>query len=131
VVKEAYLSAQTHNHVLLFLAILILAIVMLGLCLRKPCWPILRQIAGWLCIVLGLFGLILPGPGTLLLILGLTLIGWHPLLLRRGWIVLRCLLRSWAHQPGLRGWIGVQGGRLARSLAIEVRHLRRRISAPL
>jgi len=89
-------------------------------------WSVVYQGVGWACIGLGLLGLVLPGPGVLLLIAGVGLVEWRHPLLRRASVRLRRRLRAWARQPGVRGWIGTHGTRRARGLAVQLRQERTR-----
>lgn len=90
---------------------------------------IVRRAIGWGCIVVGLFALILPGPGIPLLIIGVMLVGWRHSLLRRAIVVLKLRLRRWAQQPGVRGWIGRRGKRLAYVLSSGVQRAHVRVKA--
>lgn len=89
---------------------------------RGP-WATLRQVIGWGCIVIGLLLLILPGPGIALLIIGLMLVGRRHPLIRRISVGVKLTLRTWARQPGVRGWIGKRGKRLAHVLSGELRRV--------
>lgn len=65
-------------------------------------WKILRPVLGWLCIVLGIAGLVLPIlQGTLLLALGIALVGRRNWLIRWVSVHSKLLLRQWAaaHSP--------------------------------
>jgi hypothetical protein len=66
-------------------------------------WLILRQVLGWLLIVIGLLGMILPGPGIPFFVLGVLLVGRRHHLLRRSWLALRLGLRRLGRRPGLIG----------------------------
>lgn len=60
-------------------------------------WPILRQVLGWLFIVLGILGIFLPIlQGVLFLVIGVTLVGHRNPVVR--WVSARykVLLRRWA-----------------------------------
>jgi hypothetical protein len=64
-------------------------------------WTISRQVVGWLLIIIGILGMILPGPGIPFFILGVLLVGRRHPLLRRGWVILRLHLRNLARRPGV------------------------------
>ena len=81
----------------------------------------LRQVVGWGCVVIGLVLFILPVPGIALLIIGLMLVGRRHPLIRRISVGVKLILRRWAHQPGVRGWIGTRGKRLEHTLSIQLR----------
>ncbi|HRC76656.1 MAG TPA: hypothetical protein PLO33_13355, partial [Kouleothrix sp.] len=50
------------------------------LSLRRLVWPVVRQVLGWLFIILGVLGLVLPVlQGVLFLVIGVALVG------RRNW----------------------------------------------
>src|SRR5512145_81506 len=60
-------------------------------------WPILRQVLGWLFIILGLLGLVLPFlQGVLFLVIGIMLVGPRNWLIRRVNIAMKIILRRWA-----------------------------------
>lgn len=86
-------------------------------------WATVRQAIGWGCVVIGLLLLILPGPGIALLIIGLMLIGRRHPLTRRISVGVKLMLREWARQPGVRGWIGRRGKRIAHVLSAELGHV--------
>jgi hypothetical protein len=72
-------------------------------------WLILRQVLGWLLIIIGILGMILPGPGIPFFVLGVLLVGRRHHLLRRSWLALRLCLRRLSRRPGMIG----QGAQLA------------------
>lgn len=69
----------------------------------KQIWLVLRQMVGWLFIIIGLLGMILPGPGIPFFILGVLLVGRRHHVLRRSWVFIRLTLRHWRRRPGLIG----------------------------
>jgi hypothetical protein len=89
----------------------------------RGAWATLRQVIGWGCVVVGLLLFILPGPGIPLLIIGVMLVGRRHPLIRRISVGVKLILRRWARQPGVRGWIGARGKRLAHALSTELRHV--------
>ncbi len=63
-------------------------------------WPVTRQVIGWIFIILGLVGLVLPLlQGVLFLVIGIALVGRRNWLIR--WTSVRCklFLRRWAALP--------------------------------
>jgi len=109
------------------------SILLLGLILWRAwsqggrgSWATLRQVIGWGCVVIGLLLFILPGPGIPLLIIGVMLVGRRHPLIRRISVGVKLILRRWARQPGVRGWIGMRGKRLAHALSTELRHVHAR-----
>lgn len=67
----------------------------------------LRLAGGWLCVALGLIGVVLPlVPGLPFLLVGGKLLGWEPVLLRQ-----------------VERWYRARGGRLPRWMAFWVRLL--------
>src|SRR5690349_2585769 len=63
-------------------------------------WPVLRQVIGWMFIVLGLLGLVLPIlQGVLFLVLGIALVGRRNIVIRRSRVATKRLLRRWAALP--------------------------------
>jgi hypothetical protein len=93
---------------------------------ERGSWAIVRQVIGWGCIVIGLLLFILPGPGIPLLIIGVMLVGRRHPLIRRISVGVKLCLRGWAHQPGVRGWIGMRGKRLELALRIQLRRVHAR-----
>jgi hypothetical protein len=71
----------------------------------RRCWPVVRQLLGWLLICIGGLGVILPGPGIPFLVAGAALVGRRHPLIRRVVVVFKLYVRSWAQRSGLRGWI--------------------------
>lgn len=88
-------------------------------------WPIVRQVLGWICIFLGLLGLLLPLlQGIPLLVLGITLVGRRHPLIRWAGVRLKLGLRRWAAlQTPLIGPLG----RLALRIQQETSRQRRRL----
>lgn len=63
-------------------------------------WPIIRQILGWTCIVLGILGLFLPLlQGVLFLVIGIALVGRRNWLLRWASVKIKLFVRRWAAHP--------------------------------
>jgi hypothetical protein len=88
-------------------------------------WPILRQILGWIFIVLGLLGMVLPIlQGVLFLVIGIALVGRRNWLIRRVSVSYKLFLRSWAKRS--TPLIGPLG-RLALRAQQEVSRQRRRL----
>lgn len=83
-------------------------------------WLMLRQVLGWLLIIIGLLGMILPGPGIPFFVLGVLLVGRRHHLLRRSWLVLRLYLRRLSRHPGLIG-------RLAQVTYRQLQHVRAQV----
>jgi hypothetical protein len=107
-------SLQLGIIVLLAIAVGVLAASRIPVVSGQRCWPALRQVLGWLCMVIGILGLILPGPGLLLMGTGAALIGRRNPQLHRIAVLIKLRLRSWARQPGLRGWLGKRGQQVLR-----------------
>jgi 2'-5' RNA ligase len=89
-------------------------------------WPVVRPIIGWICIALGILGIILPIlQGIIFLVIGATLIGpRHPLV---RWVRVRYkqLLRRWMRSPNrLLSWLGRRGHQALAALHRRTRHLR-------
>ena len=60
-------------------------------------WRLLRQVLGWVFILLGLLGLVLPVlQGVLFLVIGVALVGRRNWLIRRSTLIFKRLLRRWA-----------------------------------
>jgi hypothetical protein len=60
-------------------------------------WPALRQTLGWICIFLGLLGLLLPVlQGVLFLVIGVALVGRRNWLIRWTTVHFKLFLRRWA-----------------------------------
>ncbi len=83
---------------------------------RPPNLP--RRVVGWLAIAAGLAMLVLPGPGLLVLALGVILLGRRHPILRRGLVLFRIQVRrlSQSERRAVR-WMGrwlrtqIQGAR--------------------
>ena len=89
-------------------------------------WPIARSIIGWVCIIIGVLGVIMPViPGMPLLIPGIALVGRRTWLIRWSAVQIKRLLRRYAplHIP-LVGPVG----RWALRAQHEVSRQRRRIA---
>lgn len=83
----------------------------IALVLRTIVWPVARQVLGWLCIGLGLIGLVLPVlQGVLFLVIGVALVGRRNWLIRRSALLIKRGLRRWAR---LRTPVVGPAGRLA------------------
>lgn len=66
----------------------------------RQIWQMLGPALGWLCLALGVLGMILPIlPGLPVLLLGVALVGPRHRLLRQGAVRLKRLLRTWANHP--------------------------------
>ncbi len=91
-------------------------------------WPLLRQVLGWLFILLGLLGLVLPVlQGVLLLVIGVALVGRRNWLIRRSMLVFKRFLRRWAAvRAPLVGGAGRIALRAQWKYSRESRHLHRR-----
>ena len=91
-------------------------------------WPIIRQLLGWLFIVLGLLGLVLPVlQGVLFLVIGIALVGQRNWLIRRSRLVCKRFLRRWAAvRTPLIGPAGRLALRAQWQFSREGRHLHRR-----
>jgi hypothetical protein len=60
-------------------------------------WPIFRQVLGWLFILLGLIGLVLPIlQGVIFLVIGIALVGRRHPLIRYVSVYFKLFLRRWA-----------------------------------
>src|SRR5262245_54934170 len=60
-------------------------------------WPVARQVLGWLFILLGILGLVLPVlQGVLFLVIGVALVGRRNWLIRRSTVAIKRFLRRWA-----------------------------------
>ena len=88
-------------------------------------WPIVRQVLGWLFILLGLAGLVLPIlQGVLFLVIGIALVGRRHPVIRWVSVYLKLFLRRWAAlDTPLIGPLG----RIARRGQQEVSRQRRRL----
>lgn len=94
-------------------------------------WPIARQAFGWLFIVLGLLGLVLPIlQGVLFLVIGIALVGRRNFLIRRARVALKRLLRRWAALPTpVVGPAGRVALRAQREFFKRARHVHMRYEA--
>ena len=88
-------------------------------------WPVIRQIIGWIFILVGLLGRVLPVlQGVLFLVIGIALVGRRNWLIRRASVYSKLFLRRWAAlETPLIGW----AGRLALRGQQEVSRQRRRL----
>ena len=91
-------------------------------------WWLLRQVLGWVFILLGLLGLVLPVlQGVLFLVIGIALVGRRNWLIRRSTLVFKRFLRRWA---AVRSPLVSGAGRIALraqwKYSRESRHLHRR-----
>ena len=60
-------------------------------------WPVFRQTLGWLFILFGLIGLVLPVlQGVIFLVIGIALVGRRHPLIRRTGVLFKLFLRRWA-----------------------------------
>jgi hypothetical protein len=91
-------------------------------------WPIIRQVIGWMFILLGLVGLVLPVlQGVLFLVIGIALVGKRNWLIRRSTLLFKRFLRRWARvKTPLVGPAGRLALRAQWKISREARHLHRR-----
>ncbi len=90
-------------------------------------WPIARQVLGWIFILLGLVGLVLPVlQGVLFLVIGVILIGRRNWLIRRARVMTKRALRRWAD---VRAPVLGPAGRMALRAQIESSRQSRRLHA--
>jgi hypothetical protein len=91
-------------------------------------WPVMRQVLGWIFILLGLLGLVLPVlQGLLFLVIGLALVGRRNWLIRRARVLIKRSLRRWAAlRTPLIGPAGRMALRAQWKFSREARHLQRR-----
>jgi hypothetical protein len=91
-------------------------------------WPIIRQTLGWMFILLGLLGLVLPVlQGVLFLAIGIALVGRRNWLIRRSTLLFKRFLRRWARvKRPLVGPAGRLALRAQWKLSREGRQLHRR-----
>lgn len=88
----------------------------------RAAWRLLRPGLGWLCLAVGMLGIILPVlPGIPILLLGVALVGRRNRLLRWAGIQDQCLLRRWSRHPAplIRGtgrWLLRQRRQIASQL---------------
>ena len=101
-------------------------------------WPVLRQVLGWIFIILGLLGLVLPVlQGVLFLVIGIALVGRRNWAIRWSSIRLKLFLRRWAAlQTPLVGPLGRLALRGQQELSrqrrrMHWRHVERRLKAQL
>ena len=88
-------------------------------------WPIFRQTLGWLCILLGIIGLVLPVlQGMIFLVIGIALVGRRHPLIRWSSVSLKLFLRRWA---ALSTPLVGRLGRIALRAQQEVSRKRRRL----
>ena len=88
-------------------------------------WPVARQVLGWMCIFLGLLGLVLPVlQGIPLLVIGIALVGRRHLLIRWASVQLKLFLRRWA---ALQTPIVGPAGRLSLRAQQHISRQRRRL----
>jgi hypothetical protein len=97
--------------------------------MARCCWPLVRPPLGWLFIVLGGLGLVLPGPGILFLVVGMGLLGRRHPLLRRIAVLIKLRLRTWAQRAGWRGSVARRGQRLLREQRSYAEHMSAWLSA--
>ncbi len=91
--------------------------------------PLVQRIVGWISILLGLLGMVLPIlPGVILLTVGILLLGPHDPALRRMALSVRLALRRWSQvkQPYLR-WIGWNVRRTYGTVRLQLRAQRHRL----
>jgi hypothetical protein len=95
---------------------------------RRLFWPIIRQVIGWMFILLGLLGLVLPVlQGVLFLVIGIALVGRRNWLIRRSTLLFKRFLRRWATvETPLVGSAGRMALRAQWKCSREGRHLHRR-----
>jgi hypothetical protein len=91
-------------------------------------WPVARQVLGWVFIILGLLGLVLPVlQGVLFLVIGIALVGRRNWLIRRSALLLKRFLRRWAAvKTPLIGPAGRIALKAQWKYSRESRHLHRR-----
>jgi hypothetical protein len=88
-------------------------------------WPVLRQALGWLCILLGLIGLVLPIlQGVIFLVIGIALVGRRHRLIRWVSVHFKLFLRRWAARS--TPLVGALGGMALRGQQ-ELSRQRRRL----
>ena len=94
-------------------------------------WPIMRQVLGWLFILLGLIGMVLPIlQGVLFLVIGIALVGRRNIVIRRSSIAIKRGLRRWAALPHpLVGPSGRAALRAQREFSRRSRHAHQRYHA--
>ena len=91
-------------------------------------WPVLRPIIGWVCIIMGVLGIILPIlQGIVFLVVGAALIGPRHWLIRKARVSYRLLLRGMARspRPAVR-WLGRRGRQAYGVLHRQIKSLRQR-----
>lgn len=88
-------------------------------------WPILRQVLGWMFIVLGILGIVLPIlHGVLFLMIGIALVGRRNVVIRWSSVRFKQLVRRWA---ALETPLVGAAGRLALRAQQESSRQRRRM----
>ncbi|PDV98218.1 hypothetical protein [Candidatus Chloroploca asiatica] len=92
-------------------------------------WLVLRQIVGWLLIIIGMLGMILPGPGIPFFVLGVLLVGRRHRLIRRSWVLLRLHLRRLGQRPGMIGRVAQFAYRQIQRTRAQMRPMFRNVSA--
>lgn len=92
-------------------------------------WPVLRPIIGWLCMIIGVLGVILPIlQGIIFLVIGAALIGPRHWLIRKARVNYKLLLRRMAHSPRrLVSWLGRRGQQALYIMHRQIRSLRERV----
>ena len=89
-------------------------------------WPLLRQLLGWLMILLGILGIFLPIlQGIIFLVLGVALVGPRHPVIRQVSVRSKKLLRRWSGRGGLLGWMGRSGLKFVRQVREQTRKLQR------
>jgi hypothetical protein len=88
-------------------------------------WPVFRQILGWLFILLGLIGLVLPVlQGVIFLVIGIALVGRRHPLIRRSGVIFKLFLRRWAAlETPLVGPLGRLALRGQQEISRQRRHM--------
>jgi hypothetical protein len=88
-------------------------------------WPVLRQVLGWLFILLGLIGLVLPIlQGVIFLVIGIALVGRRHRLIRWVSVHFKLFLHRWAAlQTPLLGPLGRMALRGQQELSRQRRRL--------
>ena len=97
----------------------------------RRAWPIMRQVLGWMFILLGILGLVLPVlQGVLFLVIGVALVGRRNWLIRRSAIALKRFLRRWARVEHRQiGAFGRMALKAQRQCSRQSRQLHRRLAA--
>jgi hypothetical protein len=94
-------------------------------------WPLMRQVLGWMFILLGILGLVLPVlQGVLFLVIGVALVGRRNWLIRRSTVAVKRYLRRWARvEHRLIGALGRMALKAQRQCSRQSRQLHRRFAA--